>query len=140
MHYDFPYITKLDDVVHLLDDREEFILAEKEHFDIINYNVAFKDTFPPVLCADDAILREFRGLAFNKDGTIASRPFHKFFNFGEREETSDLKMLDGPHEIFDKLDGSMIRPILLPDNTIYWATKMASPDFHEEVMKFVICS
>lgn len=57
--------------------------------------------------------RECRGLIFDTaTGKLISRPYHKFFNAGEREETAIDKInLYEPHVVLEKLDGSMIRPI-----------------------------
>ena len=57
-----------------------------------------------------------------------SRPFHKFFNVGEREETQVHNIdLSQPHVIMEKMDGSMIRPIMVGDD-IRLATKMGVTD------------
>ncbi|NJN36948.1 MAG: hypothetical protein HC794_07680 [Nitrospiraceae bacterium] len=74
--------------------------------------------------------RECRGLIFGSDGLLMSRPFHKFFNLGEREETQ-LHNIDfnRPHTIFEKMDGSMIRPIWIwADQRLRLATKMGVTD------------
>ncbi len=36
---------------------------------------------------------ECRGITFDKTGAVVSRPLHKFFNIGEREETQPHKLL-----------------------------------------------
>lgn len=57
--------------------------------------------------------RECRGIVFDAEtGAVTGRPFHKFFNLGEREETQ-------PHvvdwskvvRVMDKRDGSMIHSV-----------------------------
>jgi RNA ligase len=62
-----------------------------------------------------------------------SRPYHKFFNVNEKEETQ-AHMLDllRPHAVMDKLDGSMIRPIRNRFGTIRLATKMGITDVSEQ--------
>lgn len=135
MNYKFPEIRHIDDVKHLAQDRDDFSIVEKEDFDVIDYQVAFSDTFPPVETENDAILREFRGLIFDKNGVLVRRPYHKFFNVDEREETRTLD-LSRPHVILEKLDGSMIAPFMLKGEP-YWATKMGALEFHENVEKFV---
>ena len=71
-----------------------------------------------------AIRRECRGLIFDRDGNLMSRPFHKFFNVNEREETqTHVVDMSQPHVIMEKMDGSMIRPILV-DGHLRLATKM----------------
>ena len=52
-------------------------------------------------------IRECRGIIFYKESKkIAARRFHKFFNIGEFEETSEEKInLSMPHSIVTKYDG-----------------------------------
>jgi RNA ligase len=128
MHYRFPEIRHINDVLPHVEGRDEFIVAEREGYTVINYAVAMADTFD-MTGPDDlggAIRRECRGLIFDRDGNIMSRPFHKFFNINEREETQahrlDLNVLFD-HVIMEKMDGSMIRPILV-DGHLRLATKM----------------
>lgn len=47
-----------------------------------------------------------RGLIADSDGNVVSKPFGKFFNYGELTE-SDLTELGGNVVVSDKLDGSM---------------------------------
>jgi RNA ligase len=128
MHYAFPIIRTIEDVLPHIEGRPEFVVAEREGYTIVNYVVAMADTFD-MTGPDDlggAIRRECRGLIFDADGNLMSRPFHKFFNVNEREETQahrlDLSVLFD-HVIMEKLDGSMIRPILV-DGYLRLATKM----------------
>lgn len=126
MHYQFPEIRTIDDVLPHIEGRDEFIVAEREGYTVINYVVAMADTFD-MTGPDDlggAIRRECRGLIFDKEGNIMSRPFHKFFNVNEREETQTHEIdMSQPHVIMEKMDGSMIRPILV-DGYLRLATKM----------------
>jgi len=128
MNYAFPIIRHLDDVLPHIEGRDEFIVAEREGYTVVNYVVAMADTFD-MTDADDlgcAIRRECRGLIFDRDGNLMSRPFHKFFNINEREETQahllDLNVLFD-HVIMEKMDGSMIRPLLV-DGYLRLGTKM----------------
>lgn len=136
MHYKFPEIRTIDDVLPHIEGREEFIVAEREGYTVINYAVSMEDTFPPVNVAGgsakmraerslaNAMRRECRGLIFYPDGRIMSRPFHKFFNVNEKEETQMNKInLSQPHVIMEKLDGSMIRPVVV-DGHLRLGTKM----------------
>lgn len=126
MHYKFPEIRTLNDVLPYVKDREEFIVAEREFGTVVNYAVAMQDTFNMADSNDlgGAIRRECRGIIFDKEGNIMSRPFHKFFNVNEREETQEHTLdLSQPHVIMEKMDGSMIRPILV-DGYLRLATKM----------------
>lgn len=136
MNYAFPEIRTIDDVLPHIEGRDEFIVAEREGYTVINYAVSMEDTFPPIKVAGgsakmraeravtNAMRRECRGLIFNTEGKLISRPFHKFFNVNEREETQMNKIdLSQPHVIMEKMDGSMIRPLVI-DGHLRLATKM----------------
>ena len=134
MHYTFPKIEHIQDVLPHIEGRSEFVVAEREGYTVINYVVAMSDTFDmypagysgPLSEYDftGAMRRECRGLIFDKDGKIMSRPFHKFFNVNERDETqSHVLDMSQPHFILEKMDGSMIRPIIV-DGYLRLATKM----------------
>lgn len=127
MNYQFPVIRHLDDVRPAIEGRDEFIIAERDWGYVVNYMVAMADTFPSTQVVDEmgfiqfdlwaAIRRECRGLLFYPDGRIMARRLHKFFNINERDETQ-FGAIDftQPHVILEKLDGSMITPIVL--NTV----------------------
>lgn len=139
MFYEFPVIETINDVLPHIEGRGEFIVAEREHYDVINYVVAMQDTFHMHGCEDfvGAMRRECRGLIFDKSGKLISRPFHKFFNLGEREETQ-IQMVDFStrHIIMDKADGSMARPLVIED-TLYLATKMGVTDIALDATKLI---
>jgi RNA ligase len=127
--YTFPVIESLDQVRDAIKNREEFFIAERDFGYVVNYTHVGADTFPDLAGPFDKniLLRECRGLIFDKDGRVLSRPYHKFFNQGEREETSMeniLHELSIPHIFLEKLDGSMIRPIWYPDGSMRFGTKM----------------
>lgn len=130
MNYQFPVIRTIDDVLPHVEGREEFIVAKRDFGTVINYVVAKTDTFD-MTGSDDlggAIRRECRGIIFDHDGYLMSRPFHKFFNINEREETqSNVVDMTQPHMIMEKCDGSMIRPILM-NGELRLATKMGVTD------------
>lgn len=136
MHYKFPEIRHINDVLPHIEGREEFVVAEREGYTVINYAVSMEDTFPPIKVAGgsakmraeraltNSIRRECRGLIFYPDGTLMSRPFHKFFNVNEKEETQINRIdLSQPHVIMEKMDGSMIRPVIV-NGCLRLATKM----------------
>ena len=166
MNYQFPIINNISDVLPAIEGRDEFVVAEKEGYTVINYNVMMADTFPDVcymrevgmggrLEDDDlsqpaptvmalmrdknaAIRRECRGIIFDTEtGDVIRRPFHKFFNVNEREETQDHVVdLSRPHAILEKLDGSMIAPFIV-DGQMIWGTKMGATDVAKPVEEFV---
>lgn len=138
-NYEFPAIHTIDDVLPHIAGREEFIVAERDFGTVINYMVSMPDTFD-MTGPDDlggAIRRECRGLIFDKEGKIMSRPFHKFFNVNEREETQ-INCLDmsQPHTIFEKMDGSMIRP-LISEGKFRLGTKMGITNISVDAEKWL---
>ncbi len=144
MNYEFPLIRNISDVLPAIEGRDEFVVAEKEGYTVINYNVMMADTFPDVEEDEEgwlsvaAVRRECRGIIFDsKTGDIIRRPFHKFFNVNEREETQDHVVdLSRPHAILEKLDGSMIAPFIV-DGKMIWGTKMGATDVAKPVEEFV---
>ena len=168
-HYKFPIIQHLDDVRPAIEGRDEFIIAERDWGFVVNYLVNLIDTFPSVNTTGGsakmreeqsrlkAIRRECRGILFYPDGTIMARRFQKFFNVGEKEETQPhLIDFNQPHVILEKLDGSMITPVIMsnvPDERLCrtrdtgeqitrvgemrWGTKMGLTDTSKQVEDFV---
>lgn len=136
MNYKFPELRTIDDVLPHIQGRDEFIVAEREGYTVINYVVATSDTFPPIKvnggsarmraerALTNSVLRECRGLIFDSTGKLISRPFHKFFNVNEREETLVRNIdMTRAHVAMEKMDGSMIRPLGLSGH-LRLATKM----------------
>lgn len=123
MKYEFPKISNINDVLPHIKDRNEFIVAEKDDYAVINYLVDLPNTFS----RDEEgweIRRECRGLIFDKSGMIISRPLHKFANIDQWPETR-LDTLDFSKikNIMVKEDGSFIRPFFV-NNELRWGTKM----------------
>jgi len=91
MNYDFPEINNIKEVIHHIGDWEEFRVMEKDWYTVVNYAVAFEGTFsftPKRSQLNMEIRRECRGLIFDTEtGNLISRPYHKFFNAGEKEES-----------------------------------------------------
>jgi RNA ligase len=126
----------LDEVREILEGNENFIIAERPGYTVVNYVRAGNDTFPPVTDRKTAILRELRGAIFCPEtGEFINRRFHKFFNLGERE---DMGVLDirRPHVILEKLDGSMITPLVI-NMKMRWMTKMGITDVALQAEEFV---
>lgn len=150
MQYQFPVIKHIDDVRQAIEGREEFIVAERGLFKIVNYVVAMPDTFPEVrrkvgdTWEEDynaAIRRECRGMVFcSSTGRILRRPLAKWFNINEKDETQ-LNKLDFnlSHKVYTKLDGSMIAPFEAGYGTgnIRFGTKMGISEVALQAEKFV---
>lgn len=136
--FKFVHITHLDDVRHAIS--EDFFLAERDWGYVINYHI---NAFPEIkdeMTDEEKILehtrREFRGIKFDKLGNLIARPFHKFFNWGEKEAEMAHFDFNQPFVIMDKLDGSMIHPVLV-DDEILWCSKMGPTDVGQQVTAFV---
>lgn len=112
MRYAFPEITDMEPLRQIVLKYKGFNLIRREDHIVFCYSYNSPDVFPPISNEEDVLRRECRGIAFSPDGRVISRPYHKFFNVGEREETlaSAVDLLQR-HVILEKLDGSMIRPI-----------------------------
>jgi RNA ligase len=139
MNYDFPQIETIEDVLDDINGYDEIRVMAKGDYTVINYAVAFEETFAWDLEDPHAssIRRECRGLIFNKEGKLISRPYHKFFNAGEKEETQLNKInLYEPHVVLEKLDGSMIRPIPTADGFVL-ATKAGVTDIAQQAEEFI---
>lgn len=135
MQYEFPVIRTFADVVDAIRGYDEIIVAEKDGYRVVNYVVAGPETFS--MENGGEIRRECRGLIFDTEGRLISRPFHKFFNVGERLETHPENLdLARAHVIMDKLDGSMIRPFILEGN-LHLGTKMGITDVSLQAEKWL---
>src|ERR1700743_3652431 len=153
--YKFPVIKTLADVYDAI-DINCFYLVTKDNYQIINYMFSSPEAFPPVnpglqtegyvTCVSlpdeeetqkAIIKREFRGLKFDLNGNLICRPYHKFFNVGERAETTlDNIDVSKPHVILEKLDGSMIAPFIV-EGKIIWGTKMGQTEVSEQIEKWL---
>lgn len=115
-------IEHIDQVLPSIKGRDEFVVAERPGYKVIDYNFAMSDSF------DDPIRLELRGIKFDASGKILARPFQKFFNVGERVDTQPdrLDFLQ-PHVITQKLDGSMIHPAIV-DGALVLMTRIGRTD------------
>lgn len=112
---------------------------------IINYLVAMPASFPEpntgdaALDRDHAILRECRGLTFDLGtGLVRARKFHKFFNVGEKDETAARHVdWSRPHVVLDKLDGSMLTPLIGATGRVSWHTRLGATENAAVVGDFV---
>ncbi|WP_420861002.1 RNA ligase [Algirhabdus cladophorae] len=105
-----PYITPDTGIIHSVHDG----------YSVINYVFTVDETF------QSDIARECRGLKFAPDGSLIARPFHKFFNLGEKRPAQD-EPWDSAHVVYDKLDGSMIHPAMVKGELLFM-TRMGITD------------
>lgn len=140
MHYNFPTIQNIDDVLPHIKGRDEFNVIYKDGYTVINYMVAFEETFQwdssdPL---GSAIRRECRGLTFDESGKLLCRKYHKFFNVNEREDTQLNKInLYEPHEVLEKLDGSQIAAQPTKDGFVL-VTKAGITDISKQAEEFIV--
>ena len=117
----FPHIEHIDDVLPHIAGKNEFRLIPQniggEKWTTICYMITNNMTW------DNDFARECRGITFDSVGNIAARPFHKFFNIGERECTQrHFLPWDMVHNIAVKGDGSLITACVL-NGKVYARTK-----------------
>jgi len=146
MIYQFPKINNISDILPAIAGKEEFIIADRPGFKVVNYLVQFENTFENPM--DEGISeqeklyrtirRECRGIIFDEiTGDIIRRPFNKFFNLNEKSETRTENVnISLPHVILDKLDGSFIAPFVVNGKLIY-GTKMGATGQTEQVNVFL---
>lgn len=115
----FPIIASLDDVTPHVTFDQGFAVSRRHDHTVIDYVFTVPETF------STAIACECRGLKFDAAGRIIGRPFHKFFNLGERERIEDIDWTS-PHLILDKLDGSMVHPVLMKGVMVFMTRKGAT--------------
>lgn len=149
----FPNIEYIDHVLPAIEGSPEFVVAPRDGYTIINYNVCYPDTFPdlPKLTGSHSydtlvdkmdyhnalVRRECRGLIFGEDGRIIRRPYNKFFNIGEKAETQpDQINLSTEHHILEKLDGSMLSPFFV-NGRLIWGTKMGPSEVASMTSTFI---
>ena len=99
----FPRIETIKDILPKIEDKPEITISEHNGFTSIVYQISTETTF------DSPIARECRGLVFGPDGKIVARPFHKFFNVNERQDTQEEAIeWDRIVGVSDKKDGSLV--------------------------------
>ncbi|MEM9044346.1 MAG: RNA ligase [Pseudomonadota bacterium] len=96
-------IAHIDDVLPHLVEGHGIFVNQRPGYQVIDYAFVIDETF-----STDVAL-QCRGLKFDENGAIIARPFHKFFNIGEREDPKSVDWTR-PHVVLDKLDGSMVHP------------------------------
>lgn len=111
----FATITNIDQIKKAVGSDPQWKIKTKGDFIFCSYRsgidaYANYDTDPQVAM----IKREIRGLVFcSKTGKLVSRPFHKFFNVNENEESNEKNIkLGQKFWLLEKMDGSMCQPLL----------------------------
>ena len=123
LHYEFPVIEHISDVLPFVEGHKNFVVVDKGDYTVINYVVQTDDTFAGPDDQTKIMRRECRGLMFGPDGKLVRRAFHKFFNVGEPTLPASAVNLDQSGRFLEKLDGSMVTPVLI-DGHVRWCTRM----------------
>ena len=81
----------LQEALEAVKDKPEFSVNTRDFGTVIDYNVAFKETFVGKTDRETGILKNLRGTCFGPDGSIVRLPYHKFHNLNENEEYHESK-------------------------------------------------
>jgi len=115
MKPEFEDLRKLATEKKEIKHKIEEVKGERIH--IFSYMISTPELFKTPL------ERECRGITFDDSGKILCRPFHKFFNIGEREETLPENIIwDLITIVVPKVDGSLITPVIINDEVL-WKSK-----------------
>ncbi len=113
-------IERIEDVLPFVENRPDFVIKKCDGYTVIDYLYSDRETFT------HRARIECRGIKFDDDGYIIARPFQKFFNFKETEDTQNLDF-SNPHIVMEKLDGSMIHAAIV-DSQVVFMTRMGITD------------
>ena len=98
--------------------------------EVVHYDFSIFDYKDKVEYSKDSHIRsiqnECRGIVIcNRTGRVLARRFHKFYNIGEISDTLSECIADDFHSIrvFEKMDGSLVSPIMLNGTKLIWATR-----------------
>ncbi len=134
----FPLMLNSTAMRSALVDKSEIRFTPQTNATVVcSYIVAMEGTF------DSAFACEARGIVFDQNDEVISRPLHKFFNVGEREATRfenlDWTKVD---RVMVKRDGSMIHTVAarhavapLPGTTFTFKSKKS---FTSDVVKAAV--
>ena len=150
----FPAIRTIDDVLPAIQGRKEFKIQDYGEFTSINYTTQFGTGlfFRPNLGSNDdrdrdnhddddrmyALRRECRGIKFYKrDGTLAARPYHKFFNLNENGLARQDKFAWNNFVALEKLDGSMVHPLRQESGAYILCTRAGKTPVADQALRFI---
>lgn len=108
----FPVIEHLDDILPHISLDCGIGHHIRDGYQVLDYSYVAKTTF------DTALARECRGLKFDATGRVIARPFHKFFNLGEKQAPETLDFTQ-PHQVMEKRDGSMVHPAMVAGQMVF---------------------
>jgi T4 RnlA family RNA ligase len=128
----YPVINNISDLLPWIRGNDNFSVNYKPGYIVVDYILNTPELFK------NEWEKECRGIIFDANtGVVLSRPYHKFFNINEREEsTLGYDFLDAPHVVLEKLDGSMIRCFKVGDRWI-WGSKAGETFLTPQIEEFV---
>jgi len=128
----------LSEALEAIKGKSEFSVNVREFGTVIDYNVSMKDTFIGNTPRETTILQNLRGVCFGIDGKIVRLPYHKFHNLNENEAYAAANFdFNKPHIVLEKLDGSMIAPIIFPDGHWEFGTRAGVTDVAKKATAFM---
>jgi RNA ligase len=110
----------LDEAREAIKNKPEFSCNKREFGWVIDYNVAFKESFTGATERETLILQNLRGTCFDEFGRITRLAYHKFHNLNENELYAEANYdFSSKHRVEEKLDGSMIAPVQMQSDSKY---------------------
>lgn len=104
----FMTIDNVAEMQEQLEHKPEIAFNLRNGVTTCSYIISMENTF------DSKHAIEARGIVFGTDGSVISRPLHKFFNVNERAETqAHLIPWNRITRVMNKRDGSMIHSVKL---------------------------
>ena len=116
---------KLAQLNHLRDDYRIMFKEEKvkgKTFTVVSYIAADDELW------DKPLAKEACGITFNEQGDCVCRPFEKFFNVNETDDTRISKLDFNGAILTKKYDGIMITPVLVGDKVVFKSKESFSSD------------
>ncbi|EFA84232.1 hypothetical protein PPL_03309 [Heterostelium album PN500] len=142
----FPHNITVEDCRLAIKDVVGFREVKRENTIVFTYDSLYDESFPNPDEESDPkksfllkIRRECRGIIFDQsNGKLLSRKFHKFFNINELRETkAELIDLNQPFILTEKVDGSLIAPILVGGSVLWGSKQGASTDLADKIEDFI---
>lgn len=127
----YPTIKTLDDILpHIQHMKNEFCVSR----DAFGNTIIFYNVLPDRELwfneQSGAFFQECRGITFDAQGNIVSRPFHKFFNYGEVECNTKKHLNDNSplDKLLEKRDGSMVSPLYVNGKLVFKTKKSVTSE------------
>lgn len=128
----------LQEAREAIKDKPEFVCNERSFGFVIDYNVAFAETFTGKTDRETLILQNLRGTCFDHNGKIIRLAYHKFHNLNENPEYAAEKFNFYEHHIIqEKLDGSMVTPIPYGGNMWWFGTRAGVTEVAAKAQKLL---